>query len=61
MYLAVTADAYELPVAFADSIAELADRMGVHRNAIDRILWKMRKGMKLNKYRVYEVKVTRED
>jgi hypothetical protein len=43
LYLKVTKDKYELPVAIADSKAELADMLGVDRTSVYRGL-KRRKG-----------------
>lgn len=38
IYLAVTADQYEIPVYFADTVKELAVAMGVSQNLISRYL-----------------------
>lgn len=44
LYVKVTQDAYELPVAVADSMAELARMVGVHQSAISQAYKKIRNG-----------------
>lgn len=52
LYLLVTEDEYELPIAVCDSIKELANTIGVNQNAITSCLCKYRKGkIKKSKYR----------
>ena len=46
LYLKVTKDRYELPVAIADSKAELADMLGVDRTSVYKGL-KRREGMSM--------------
>ena len=46
LYLKVTKDKYELPVAIADSKAELADMLGVDRTSVYRGL-KHREGVSM--------------
>ena len=54
LYLKVTKDRYELPVAIADSKAELADMLGVDRTSVY-------KGLKHHKGMSMYVKVEVED
>ena len=44
-YLEVTTDEYELPLAVAETVGELADLRGVKKNAILKALWKYKNGM----------------
>ena len=39
-YLEVTTDEYELPLAVAETVGELADLRGVKKNAIFKAIWK---------------------
>lgn len=51
LYMEVTRDKYELPVAVADSPAELAKMVGVTANRISVSLWEERNKNKPSKYR----------
>lgn len=44
LYLCVTRDKYELPLAVAESQQELADMVGVQKNTIASALCKYRRG-----------------
>lgn len=51
LYLLVSSDKYELPLAVADSSEELAEMLGVRRNTIDSIICHARDGRrKRSKY-----------
>lgn len=51
LWLAVTPDAYELPLAVADSCVDLGALMGVSGKAIKNTIWRESKGVR-TKYRV---------
>lgn len=52
----MTRDAYELPVAVADSMAELARMVGVHQSALSHAFAKVRNGeYKDSVYKIVEV------
>lgn len=56
LYLRVTNDKYELPVAVADSKAELARMVGVHQSALTHALKDAREGKhKRTVYKIVEV------
>ena len=38
VYMAVTADKYELPWFTADTVAEMAERLGVRPNSVHRLI-----------------------
>ena len=51
VYMHVTKDKYELPLAVADSVKELADLVGVHPNDIHGVIYRARiRGSKRSKY-----------
>lgn len=56
LYLEVTKDKYELPLAVADSIAELAKMRMVTRSTIDANISRWKKGI-VKKSKYIEVKV----
>lgn len=45
LYMEVTTDKYELPVAVADSVRELAELRGVNRYTIFKALWQVKNGI----------------
>lgn len=52
LYLCVTMDKYELPVAVADTQKELADMLGIQEYTVTRALFDQRRGLrKKTKYR----------
>lgn len=56
VYIQVTRDKYELPVAVADSPSELARMTGANRNTVNSTLALFRKGKYKNpKYREVEI------
>ncbi|WP_405322214.1 hypothetical protein [Frisingicoccus sp.] len=57
VYMAISDDVYELPVAVADTIAELSQMIGVKRNAISSAMSKAKKKGFKSRY----IKVTLED
>lgn len=59
LYIMVTRDKYELPLAVADTAAELASMVGVTTNAVLSGISKTRKG-KLKKSRYIRVEVDNE-
>lgn len=52
LYMRVTQDKYELPVAVADTQAELARMVGVRRRTITRALSEARRGV--TSYSIYK-------
>lgn len=44
IYMKVTKDCFEIPLAMADSVAELAEKVGTHRTTIHRALNKKGSG-----------------
>lgn len=46
MYMAVTADKYELPIDFAHTAEELAERFGIKKNSLLSDVAKKRSGKK---------------
>jgi len=56
LYLKVTNDKFELPVAVADSVIELSEMIGIHRRSLESIFCKIRKGKYGNSmYKIVEV------
>lgn len=56
IWMKVTADEYELPMAVADSAAELARMVGCNENCIYSVVSKIKKGKtKHGRYRKVEV------
>lgn len=56
LYMEVTTDKYELPVAVADSVRELAELRGVNRCTIFKALWLVKNGGRIkSKYIKVEV------
>lgn len=56
LYMKVTSDKYELPIAVADSPAELALMLGLQKRSLWSIFAKLRKGIKGYKtYLIVEV------
>lgn len=51
LYLKVTSDRYELPLAVADSVKELSAMVGVKRNSIKTMIWKDENGIKKGCYK----------
>lgn len=60
LWMKVTNDKYELPLAVAESIAELARMTGTTRNSLNSIFCRNRKGLKASKHYV-EVIIDDED
>lgn len=58
LWMKVTDDEYELPIAIGDSAKELAARVGVTENVVHTLVYRKRKG--INKSSIY-VKVEIED
>lgn len=54
LYLKVTADKYELPVAVADSASELANMLGLRRDSMWAVFSKIRKG-ETRHYKEYKI------
>lgn len=54
LWLCVTQDEYELPMAVADGATELAKMLGTTVDSITSAAWKARKGKK-TKYRTVDV------
>ena len=55
VWMAVTPDEYELPIALADSSRELAERMGTTVSAIVNRISRERRGAQPEGYRVRKV------
>lgn len=57
LYMAVTPDEYELPIAVEDSVSKLAARLGIRSNTINVSIWRVSRtkgklGMKFVKVEV---------
>lgn len=64
LYLAVTADRYELPIYVADTALELADVLGLSRNSIHSSLSNYQSGAlngELSGRRLMRVRIEEED
>ena len=63
VYVAVTPDRYELPIAVGDTALELAQMLGITRQAVFKTIWrhaeKERSGkrVKPSKWRIYKVEI----
>lgn len=56
LYMRVTSDKYELPLAVADSVIELSEMMNIDRRSLESIFRKIRKGKYGNSiYKIVEV------
>ena len=57
LWLAVTPDKYELPIAVADTAVELSKMLGLHSNAVTKLyhLHKTGKYKKCTKYKIVKV------
>lgn len=53
LYLKVTNDKYELPVAVGDSVIDLARLLGLNRSSLESVFSKVRHGHK--GYRMYKI------
>jgi hypothetical protein len=54
LYMAVTADAYELPLCVEETVAELAAKMGISNNAVSAACTPRREGRQ-GKHRGYRI------
>ena len=63
VYVAVTPDRYELPIAIGDTALELAQMLGITRQAVFKTIWrhaekeKAGKRVKPSKWRIYKVDI----
>lgn len=55
LYMKITRDEYELPVAVADSVIELAKMLGVKPNTISRSLSRQKKHERKSCYKRIEI------
>lgn len=57
IWLAVTPDKYELPIAVADTAAELSKMLGLHSKAVTKFYYLHRRGIYKNctKYKIVKV------
>lgn len=57
LWLAVTPDKYELPIAVADTAKELSQILGLHHHAVTKLYCMHRKGMfkRYTKYKIVKV------
>ena len=60
VYMEITKDEYQLPVAVADTVKDLAKKIGTRANSISSALCKQRKGVRI-KSRYIEVELDEED
>lgn len=58
IWLAVTPDKYELPIAVADTARELSELLGLHKNAATKLYYLHSKGICKQhiKYKIVKVK-----
>ena len=63
LWLAVTADQYELPIAVADSIPQLAKMLGMHKNTLYKTYSLHQRGLLKEwvKYKIVKVEDDIED
>lgn len=59
LYMRVTHDKYELPVAVADSVIELAKMLGLGRSSLESIFSKVRRGNP--RYKIYKIVEVEDD
>lgn len=60
VYMEITKDEYQLPVAVADTVKDLAKKIGTRANSISSALCKQRKGVHI-KSRYIEVELDEEE
>lgn len=60
IYMAVTSDKYELPIAVADTIKELAVMLDKSPNSLSSARSKQSKGV-INKYKIVKVEIDDDD
>ena len=55
LYIKVTQDKFELPIAVADTAGELAKMVGTSRNTVYSSIWQEQKGKNWSSYKKVEV------
>lgn len=55
LYIKVTQDKFELPIAVADTAGELAEMVGTSRNTVYSSIWHERNGKAWSSYKKVEV------
>lgn len=63
LYMAVTPDEYELPIAVEDQMGKLARTLRMPRSYLDQLLSKQKRGLSLRNppFRLYKVEVDWEE
>lgn len=61
VYMEVTSDKYELPIAVADTMAELSRMTGVSETSVNVSIWRNVRGLSKGKYRKVEIEEGTEE